>query len=99
MVKEKVFSKPTVRRGSKVSSTADEAIESTQGCESPSNYLQAIIDSLEDELMVIGQDYRVVQANETVLIRHGKRREEVIGKYCYNISHGLTEVCRPPYTI
>ena len=64
---------------------------------SSSNYLQAIIDGLEDELLVIDRDYRIVQANEAVLRRHGKRREEVIGQYCYEISHGLAEVCRPPY--
>ena len=96
-MKQKAFSKPIAKRGSKDSSTANEASEFGQGCGDSGNYLQAIIDSLEDELMVIDRDYRVVQANEAVLIKRGKRREEVIGKYCYDISHGLTEVCRQPY--
>ena len=65
-------------------------------CESSSIYLQAVIDSLEDELMVIERDYRIIQANEAVLTRHNKRRQEVIGKYCYEISHGLPDVCRLP---
>ncbi|MFQ5997628.1 MAG: PAS domain-containing protein, partial [Dehalococcoidales bacterium] len=60
-------------------------------------YLQAIINSLEDELMVIDRDYRVVQTNEAVLKRHGKANEEVIGRYCYGVSHGLSEHCRPPH--
>ncbi len=66
-------------------------------CGSSSIYLQAVIDSLEDELMVVDRDYRIIQANEAVLIRHNKRRQEVIGKYCYEISHGRSEVCRLPY--
>jgi PAS domain S-box-containing protein len=63
---------------------------------SSDNYLQAIIDSLEDELMVIDRDYRIVQANEAVLRRHAKHKQEVIGGFCYEISHGLHEICRPP---
>ncbi len=68
-----------------------------KGCGSSSNYLQAIIDSLEDELMVVDRDYHIIQANEAVLSRRGKRRREVIGKYCYEISHGVPEFCRPPH--
>lgn len=67
-----------------------------KGCENPDNYSPAIINSLEDELMVIDKDYRIVQVNESVLSRHGKRRQEVIGKYCYDISHGQQKPCRPP---
>ncbi len=97
-MRQKTFSKPTtVRRGSKVSSTADEAGKSMKGCGNSSNYLQAVIDSLEGELMVIDRDYHIIEANNAVLVRHRKRRHEVIGKYCYDISHGLPELCRPPH--
>ncbi len=61
------------------------------------SYLQAVLNSLEDELIVVDQDYRIVQANEAVLARHGKSIAEVIGQYCYNVSHGLPELCRPPH--
>jgi PAS domain S-box-containing protein len=60
-------------------------------------YVRAMIDSLEDELLVIDQDYRIIEANEAVLRRHGKKRHEVIGQYCYNVSHGLPELCHPPH--
>ncbi len=63
------------------------------------DYLQAIIDSLEDELMVVGRDYRIIQANEAVLVRHGKRRQEVVGQLCYEVSHGRPEFCHPPYHV
>lgn len=61
-----------------------------------SDYWQAIINSLEDELMIIDKDYRIVQVNNAVLTRHGKHSQEVIGKRCYEISHGLPELCHPP---
>jgi len=96
-VKQEAFSKPVVRRRIKGSSAAKGESDSTKGCGNSNNYLQAIIDSLEDELLVIDRDYRIIQANEAVLIRHGKRREEVIGRYCYEISHGVPERCHPPH--
>jgi len=89
--------KPIVQGRSKVPSTAHQADESVKARGSSSDYSQAIINSLEDELMVIDRNYRIIQANEAVLTRHGKSRQEVIGKYCYDISHGLPELCRPPH--
>jgi len=96
-MKQKALSKPVVGRGSKGCSAAKGESDSTKGCGSSNNYLQAIINSLEDELIVIDRDYRIIEANNAVLWRHGKLREEVIGKYCYDISHGLAELCRPPH--
>ena len=65
-------------------------------CVSSSDYLQAIMNSLEDELMVIDENYRIIKANDAVLVRHGKRQQGVIGQHCYDISHDLHESCRPP---
>jgi len=66
------------------------------GPEIPGDYLQAVIDGLEDELLVIDRDYRLVQVNKAVLERHGKNRGQVIGRHCYDVSHGLPELCHPP---
>ena len=60
------------------------------------NYLRAMIDSLEDELLVIDNDYRIIEVSDAVLRRHGKSREQVVGQNCYEISHGLPELCQPP---
>ncbi len=68
----------------------------TKPVEGSVDYLQAIVDSLEDELIVIDKDYHIIEANQAVLRRHGKSRAEVIGTLCYEISHGLPELCHPP---
>jgi len=59
-------------------------------------YLQAVIDSLDDELMVIDRDLRITQVNKAVLKRHGSTKSKVIGQHCYQVSHGVTEPCQPP---
>ena len=60
------------------------------------NGYRQIFNSFKDELMVIDRSYRIVEANEAVLLRHGKRRQEVVGKYCYQVSHGRRKPCRLP---
>ena len=59
-------------------------------------YLQAIIDSLDDELMVIDRELRITQVNAVLLQDHGATSSEIIGQHCYQVSHGLSEPCRPP---
>jgi len=60
-------------------------------------FLDAIFNSLEDELIVIDRDYRIIQANEAALSRHGRHRRGIIGKPCYEISHGQPGPCHPPH--
>ncbi|MFC1910053.1 GAF domain-containing protein [Chloroflexota bacterium] len=59
--------------------------------------LYAVIDSFQDELLVIDRDFRIRFANSAVLARHGKTRDQIIGKICYDISHGLPGSCQPPH--
>jgi len=58
--------------------------------------LRAVINSLEDELLVIDHNYRIIEANEAVLLKRGMTREETVGQYCYAVSHGLAEPCHQP---
>ncbi|MBI4187234.1 MAG: PAS domain-containing protein [Chloroflexi bacterium] len=58
-------------------------------------YLQAIVNSLDDEVLVIDRDHRILLANEAVLAGQGKSAAEIIGKGCY-LCHGLTAPCRSP---
>ncbi len=60
----------------------------------PAECLQAIIDGLDDEVMIITPDFHVRQANRTVLRRLGM---QVVGQPCYRVSHGGDEPCRPPW--
>lgn len=61
-----------------------------------SAYLQSVIDSLVDELIVVDRDFRIVQVNEAALKRHGLSREQAIGRFCHDVSHGSVERCHEP---
>ena len=61
------------------------------------NYLNAVIDSFADEMIVVDRDNNIIQVNEAVLSRYGKHKQEVIGTNCYDIAHGQQGFCHPPY--
>lgn len=59
-------------------------------------YLQAVIDSLDDQLMIIDRDLRITQVNTAVLRHVRASRQEVVGQHCYEVSHGGAQPCLPP---
>ncbi len=58
--------------------------------------LQAIIDSLDDGLILIDRDSRITLVNAAELKKHGIKRSKAIGQPCYQFSHGTREPCSPP---
>jgi signal transduction histidine kinase len=59
-------------------------------------FLQAIIDGIKDQIMVVDRDYRINEANELLVKRLGKPKHEIIGEYCYRVLHALDRPCYMP---
>lgn len=49
------------------------------------DFLQMVIDSLEAELLVIEQDYRIAMVNRAFLENNGLKESDVLGKMCRDI--------------
>jgi PAS domain S-box-containing protein len=43
--------------------------------------------------MVIDLDYRIIEVNRALLEMVGLKREDVVGKHCYEVSHHLENPC------
>jgi PAS domain S-box-containing protein len=56
-------------------------------------YFRRLMYTLHEDIVVIDCDYRITDVNNTFLITTGSTREKVIGKHCYEISHGYAEPC------
>ncbi len=56
-------------------------------------YLYSIINSLDDQLMVIDRDYRIIDVNDAVLTNLNITKEGILGEFCYRISHHSSEPC------
>jgi len=56
-------------------------------------YRLVINDLIQDDVMVIDLNYRILDINDTLLTKLGLEREKVIGRYCYEISHHQDVPC------
>jgi two-component system NtrC family sensor kinase len=52
--------------------------------------LRAVLDSLQDEVIVLNRERIITDANATFLHHAGLKREEAIGRPCWQIYHGDT---------
>jgi len=52
-----------------------------------------INEMIQEDIMVIGSDYRILNINETLLKKVGMDREEALGQYCYQITHKQNVPC------
>jgi len=59
-------------------------------------FLQAIIDGIKDQIMVVDRDYRIKEVNELLVKRLGKPKHEIVGGYCYRVLHNLDRPCYIP---
>jgi two-component system, NtrC family, sensor kinase len=50
-------------------------------------YKAALNDLIQEEVMVINFDYRIREVNQALLNKLGLERKDVIGHYCYEITH------------
>jgi signal transduction histidine kinase/PAS domain-containing protein len=55
------------------------------------DFLQNIIDGLDEELMVLDSQSRIIHANRNVSSKH--ENQEVVGRYCYEVTHGSSHLC------
>jgi PAS domain S-box-containing protein len=55
---------------------------------------RAVMDQLiQEDVMVIAWDHRIIDINDKLLDRLGLRREKVIGRHCYEITHHQSSPC------
>ncbi len=59
-------------------------------------FLETIVNGIQDHMMVIDLDYRIIEVNRALLRMVGQKREEVVGKHCYEVSHHLAQPCTDP---
>jgi two-component system NtrC family sensor kinase len=59
-------------------------------------FLQAIIDGIKDQIMVVDRDYRIREVNELLTKRVGNSKHKLIGELCYQVLHNLDRPCYIP---
>ncbi|MEW6088890.1 MAG: EAL domain-containing protein [bacterium] len=58
---------------------------------------EEILNELDEEACLITGDFKVIEANSFFIKNNGLRKENIIGRHCYNILHHSDNICSPPY--
>jgi len=56
-------------------------------------YFRSLMYSMHEDIVVIDRDYVITDVNNSFVRTVGRMRDEVIGKRCYEVSHGYAEPC------
>jgi len=58
-----------------------------------SRYLEALINGINEEIMVIDDRHRIQEVNQVFLDRYRKSRQEVLGRKCFEVVYGSASPC------
>jgi len=67
--------------------STQQKITNRQLIETKAMYDIMINQLIQEDVMIIGKDHRILDINDAMLNKLGLTREETIGKFCYKISH------------
>jgi len=57
------------------------------------HYYRSLLQNIHEDILVISTDYIIEDINGPVLWLSGEKREDIIGRPCFEVSHGLYEPC------
>lgn len=70
--------------------------ESYHKVEQSENLLAGITDGIDEEILLIDKDYKILWANKRARESCSLPASEIIGNYCYKLTHSLNEPCKFP---
>jgi PAS domain S-box-containing protein len=72
---------------------AIEKRKAEKALEEKERYFRALLYNLHEDILVIDREYRITDLNNTFLVTTGHKREDVIGRRCFEVSHGYNTPC------
>ncbi len=71
----------------------DGLIEDISGRKQAENLVKNILESVDEGFVVIDRDYSILSANRAFLAQVGRDLGQVVGRKCFEVSHGLSRPC------
>ncbi|MEA3267317.1 MAG: PAS domain S-box protein [Candidatus Fermentibacteria bacterium] len=56
-------------------------------------YYRTVLQALHEDIILVNRDYKVVDVNKAFLINAECNRQEVIGRFCYEVTHSTSVPC------
>lgn len=70
-----------------------ELIDTRRSLRQTKTFLERVINSIQEEILVIDTNFKIVDANDAALRATRLLKEQVVGKYCYQISYQSQTPC------
>ncbi len=64
--------------------------EHPESCE---RFTRALLDSMEEGVLVLNTDYRIQMTNRSYVEISGKKEAEILGRFCYEVTHHSSIPC------
>ncbi len=74
----------------------EEKLKAQKALEETKNFLETIINAIQDPITVIDDGFNIIDVNKAFLNASHYSREEVVGQKCFKISHGTDTPCEEP---
>jgi len=71
-----------------------EAREAREAVQERERYFRSLLDNMHEDILVIDRNYLITDVNKSFVTSTGHKRREVIGRHCFEISHGHNEPCK-----
>jgi PAS domain S-box-containing protein len=67
--------------------------ERTEGIKKEKEYTEQVVNSMNEGMLVVDKDFKILSANKAFLETSGYSISEVRGKHCFEVSHGVAKPC------
>jgi len=62
-------------------------------------FLRTVLDSIQEGILVISPEFEILRVNAILLNKLKRPKEEVVGRFCYEVLYGKEAPCGPPHGI
>jgi len=57
------------------------------------------LDNIAEGILVLSKDFKIIWANKKIMDLSHLKEKEVVGDFCYKVTHHRKEPCRPPHDV
>lgn len=65
----------------------------------PEKLASVVLGNIDEGILLLSRDFRIIWANKKIRKLTHLKEAEIIGDFCYKITHYRDEKCQPPYDI
>jgi len=56
-------------------------------------YFRSLISNMHEDILVIDRNYKITDVNNSFLVTSGHKRQNAVGRFCFEVSHSYSEPC------